>query len=292
MSSSPKNEVEKIIVEPSSLIEEQIIQQSEPEKESDMNISIEIFSVLIKYMELKDIIIKMMSLSREVRQQVMTENYIIFKKFIRMFGLNNQKMKRSELPAYVNVFQLIQDNVTIHRGQKSNRIQPFVFFTDGGVDHDSYNYFLHQLFGEGSFCYSSGTAYPKKNAVHLQAYVGRQAAHLHDIRPRDFRKNVEDPNVIQMPIEQFIQDKSEIESYKQLKVLTIDKSLKSYTAFCKSFMLFINDKDVNISKSPVLKAFHQINSVEAFLSMGLPIKKYTTPSGGSLDMSKYSKAEG
>ena len=47
-----------------------------------------------------------------------------------------------------------------------------------------------------------------------------------------------------MPIEQFIQDKNEIESYKQLKVLTIDKSLKSYTAFCKSFMLFINDKEV------------------------------------------------
>lgn len=52
-----------------------------------------------------------------------------------------------------------------------------------------------------------------------------------------------------MPIEQFIQEKDEIESYKQLKVLTIDKSLKSYTAFCKSFMLFINDKEVNIQKS-------------------------------------------
>jgi hypothetical protein len=52
-----------------------------------------------------------------------------------------------------------------------------------------------------------------------------------------------------MQIEQFVQDKNEIESYKQLKVLTIDKSLKSYTAFCKSFMIFINDKEVNISKS-------------------------------------------
>jgi hypothetical protein len=46
-------------------------------------LDLEIFSVLIKYMELKDIICKMMSLSRNVRQQVMTENYIIFKKFIR-----------------------------------------------------------------------------------------------------------------------------------------------------------------------------------------------------------------
>ena len=59
-----------------------------------------------------------------------------------------------------------------------------------------------------------------------------------------------------MPIEQFVLDKNEIESYKQLKVLTIDKSLKSYTAFCKSFMIFVNEKEVNISKSNVLKAFH------------------------------------
>ena len=50
---------------------------------NDYKIDLEIFSILIKYLELKDIIIKMMSLSRSVRQQVMTENYIMFKKFIR-----------------------------------------------------------------------------------------------------------------------------------------------------------------------------------------------------------------
>ena len=65
---------------------------------------------MIKYMELSDIICKMMSLSRNVRQQLMDDNYIIFKKFIRSFGLNN-RMKRSELPAYVNVFDLIKENV-------------------------------------------------------------------------------------------------------------------------------------------------------------------------------------
>lgn len=47
------------------------------------SLDLEIFSTVIKYMELKDIICKMMSLSRNVRQQVMTENYIIFKKFVR-----------------------------------------------------------------------------------------------------------------------------------------------------------------------------------------------------------------
>ena len=95
-----------------------------------------------------------------------------------------------------------------------------------------------------------------------------------------------------MPIEQFILDKNEIESYKQLKVLTIDKSLKSYTAFCKSFMIFVNEKEVNISKSQVLKAFHQVNSVKAFLDLGLPIKKYTTPGNiSSQDLSSLKKDE-
>jgi|TARA_B110001450_G_C17596060_1_gene470900 hypothetical protein len=59
-------------------------------------------------------------------------------------------------------------------------------------------------------------------------------------------------------------------------------------------MLFINDKEVNIQKSLVLKAFHQINSVQAFLSLGLPIKKYTTPgNNSSTDMTKFlNKQEG
>ena len=86
--------------------------------------------------------------------------------------------------------------------------------------------------------------------------MGRQAAHHNDIKPRDWRKQADDPLNIYLPIEQFIIDKQEIESYKQLKVLTIDKSLKTYTAFCKSFMIFVNEKEVNISKSNVLKAFH------------------------------------
>lgn len=82
---------------------------------ANYKIDLEIFSILIKYMELKDIICKLMSLSRNVREQVMTDNYIMFKKFIRQFSLNN-RLKRSDLPAYCDVFQLIKENIQIHRG--------------------------------------------------------------------------------------------------------------------------------------------------------------------------------
>lgn len=57
-------------------------------------------------------------------------------------------------------------------------------------------------------------------------------------------------------------------------------------------MIFVNEKEVNISKSNVLKAFHQVNTVKKFLDMGLPIKKYTTPgNNSSFDVSNLNKEE-
>lgn len=53
-------------------------------------------------------------------------------------------------------------------------------------------------------------------------------------------------------------------------------------------MIFVNDKEVNLSKSLVLKAFHQVNSIKSFLDLGLPIKQYTKPGNLSwTDMSHY-----
>ena len=53
-----------------------------------------------------------MTVSRGVRQHVITDNYILWKKFIRLFGLNN-RLKRSDLPAYVDMIDLIKENVAI-----------------------------------------------------------------------------------------------------------------------------------------------------------------------------------
>ena len=103
----------------------------------------------------------------------MTDNYIIFKKFIRHFCLN-KRMKRSDLPAYVDVFQLIKDNALVSRRTKPNRLQPFVYHTDGGVDNDNFCYYMDKLFAEDShYCYSSRPMDPKDGGVHLQAYLGR-----------------------------------------------------------------------------------------------------------------------
>jgi len=87
---------------------------------------------------------------------------------------------------------------------------------------------------------------PAEAATHLQAYLGREPAPNEHLKPIDYRKNKEDPLVITLPLEEFIKDKSETESFKQLNVLTINKTIKNYTAFCKAFMIFSNEKEVSI----------------------------------------------
>ncbi len=48
----------------------------------------ECFTIMLKYLTLTDIMLKIMPLSKSVREQVITENYILFKHFLRYFNLN------------------------------------------------------------------------------------------------------------------------------------------------------------------------------------------------------------
>ena len=46
-----------------------------------------------------------------------------------------------------------------------------------------------------------------------------------------------------------------------------------YTCFASAYMLFFSDKEVKFSKSSVLEKFAEINTVEKFEALGLPIAK-------------------
>lgn len=131
-----------------------------------MRITMDVLSIVIKYLELKEIITKIMALNKTTRNQILSENYLIFKKFLRVFNLNN-RMKRSDMAAYVDVFKLIKENIQVESLQEQRRLTPFVYFTDGGVDSNSFNYFMHQLFGEGTHCYSSLNVKPDQASTHL-----------------------------------------------------------------------------------------------------------------------------
>ena len=66
----------------------------------------------MKYLTINEIMLKLMPLSRHVREQVITENYIMFKHFIRLFSLG-KRLKRTDIPAKVDIMKLFNDNVNI-----------------------------------------------------------------------------------------------------------------------------------------------------------------------------------
>ena len=61
--------------------------------------------------------LKLMPLSKQMRDQVITENYIMFKHFIRLFTLG-KRLKRTDIPAKVNIMKLFNDNVNIKKTQQ------------------------------------------------------------------------------------------------------------------------------------------------------------------------------
>ena len=68
--------------------------------------------MIIKYVDLKEVILKFMRLSWSIRQLIQGDNYLLYKKFLKLYCLNKE-MRRSDLIAYVNVLKLIKDNVSL-----------------------------------------------------------------------------------------------------------------------------------------------------------------------------------
>ena len=82
------------------------------------------------------------------------------------------------------------------------RLQPFVFFTDGGVCQNEFCYSMHQIFGKGDYLYSSKYLNDKEmeKGVNIQTYLGREAQHGM-LNLSEIRKVPTDPRVLQLSIE-------------------------------------------------------------------------------------------
>lgn len=100
----------------------------------------------MKYMDIKDIVCKLMMLSKPVRKEIMGENYLLFKKFIQLYTLN-KRLSNSDILVNNDIFTLFKSNSLLSRHQKPVELKPFVFYTDGGVYLDQYDSFIHCLFG-------------------------------------------------------------------------------------------------------------------------------------------------
>ena len=103
-----------------------------------------------------------------------------------------------------------------------------------------------------------GTFYCSRNVSHdinLQAYLGRSIK-IEEAKKKviQYKKsnNGSADHIIEIPLEQFLLDKQESESYKQLNSLQILKGnndMYGYTSICTCFMIFVNEKLVKINKS-------------------------------------------
>lgn len=72
-----------------------------------------LFVTLIKYVDLDVIFGKLIRVSKHIKCIVESENYLLFKHFLRAFNLSTERLKRSEIPSKVKIPQLLKENMEI-----------------------------------------------------------------------------------------------------------------------------------------------------------------------------------
>lgn len=63
----------------------------------------EFFTTLIKYIGIGEILTKLLPLNRKLRELVLSENYLLFKHFLRNFNMHSDRLKRSDIPARIDI---------------------------------------------------------------------------------------------------------------------------------------------------------------------------------------------
>lgn len=126
-----------------------------PRKES-VQLPDECYVILIKYLEVSDIITRLMVCNKRLRDLLISENYLLFKHFLRSFNLLNDRLKKSEIPAKISIMALMRDNFSLRRAHPvPQNLRPYAFYTDGGAYNDDNTYFIQNIFSQSHQCYSS-----------------------------------------------------------------------------------------------------------------------------------------
>jgi len=56
-----------------------------------------------------------MLLNKKIGNLIRSENYLLYKHFLRTFSILNERMKRADIPARVDVIQLFKENMRINK---------------------------------------------------------------------------------------------------------------------------------------------------------------------------------
>jgi hypothetical protein len=193
----------------------------------------------------------------------------MYKHFLRNFNLLNDRLKRADIPARIPIMQLMKENFSlVNQTTAAPNIEPFAYYTDGGTYNDEPKYFINNIFSRSGVCYSSKV--PKNTNVQL--YLGRKIEpDPSKVLPKDHKVKGA-VNEICLPYEKLVSESAPEESFKLLSELVIHNMGSGYTCFVKAFCLFTSDREIKISKSPIVKFFDNINTKEEFEKLGLPIK--------------------
>ena len=131
--------------------------------------------IIIKYVDLKDVILKFMRLSWSIRHLIKSDNYTLYKKFLKLFCLNKE-LRRSDIVAFVDVLQLIKENVSLPLSRQPSQIIPAAYYSNFSAQDNELSYFAQNIFNVGTFLnYCSGDIpEPELCGVNIQAYMGQE----------------------------------------------------------------------------------------------------------------------
>ena len=146
----------------------------------------ECFVLLIKFLELNEVVSKLLRLNKRLNGIVKSENYLLFKHFLRNFNMMSDRIKRADIVAKVKILELMQENFSL-RPAGSLNLFPYSYYTDGGTYNDDTKYFINNIFGKTGVCYSSKV--PKN--TNIQIYLGREIdADPTKVLPKDYKVKV------------------------------------------------------------------------------------------------------
>lgn len=184
---------------------------------------------------------KIVCLSRESRDWVKAENYILYKHFIRYYNLHDRH-KRYDIPAKTDVYSLIRDSgVTSSSSTPAEALTPFCFSTDGGTYNDVATYFIDKLFSANNVCHS--TKIPKN--ANISVYLGKKVdLNVETLNIKNCKPSLADSNLITIPFMDST-DPEEEESYKLIKELHIHNMGWGYTCFVSAFAVFVSENKIN-----------------------------------------------
>lgn len=96
------------------------------------------------FLDLKEILLVLAPMNKLSHSVIKEENYLFFKKLLRTFRIP-ATYELSDLVARENIFDVFKRAVTNIQTMKPRDLNPFAFYTDGGVDGNHKKYFLQNV---------------------------------------------------------------------------------------------------------------------------------------------------